>query len=382
MNEIRYAQCWEDPRLLADALVIGPEDDVVSIASGGDNTLALLLGNPRSLVAIDSNPAQVFLLELKIHSLQKLEYLDFVSFLGARPCQKRERLYLHVRSSLSEAARKFWDARGPDLARGVIHCGKLERYFSVFRRFILARIHRLETTHRLLALKSLEEQRAFYCREWNNRRWQWFVRLFFSRFVFSHMGRETAFFRYAVTNSVGEELLRRTGRGLCEIPVQDNFFLQYMLTGKYGSLETTHPYLREANFEFLKKNAGRVQLAVGKLQDYLRKLSPGSVSKLNCSDIFEYVSCEEYGRMLAQMLRVCRPNGRLAYWTLLVPRHLPADLSGRLRLETALSEQLAALDRAFFYGSFNVAQIIGPGVPSQFRVTNGDTSHEAPRTRF
>ncbi|MGZ7066318.1 MAG: DUF3419 family protein, partial [Candidatus Aminicenantales bacterium] len=33
-ERIRYAQCWEDPRVLEEALSVGPEDDVVSIASG------------------------------------------------------------------------------------------------------------------------------------------------------------------------------------------------------------------------------------------------------------------------------------------------------------------------------------------------------------
>jgi S-adenosylmethionine-diacylglycerol 3-amino-3-carboxypropyl transferase len=39
---IRYAQVWEDADILVDALRPGAGDTVVSIASAGDNALALL----------------------------------------------------------------------------------------------------------------------------------------------------------------------------------------------------------------------------------------------------------------------------------------------------------------------------------------------------
>ena len=53
---IQYAQCWEDPRTLLQGLNITEEDDVLSIASAGDNTFAILLENPRSVVAVDRDP--------------------------------------------------------------------------------------------------------------------------------------------------------------------------------------------------------------------------------------------------------------------------------------------------------------------------------------
>ncbi|MFV2082520.1 MAG: DUF3419 family protein, partial [bacterium] len=59
--KIRYAQCWEDPGVLCEALQVTEGDDVVSIASGGDNTFALLLQNPRSITAVDRNAAQIHL---------------------------------------------------------------------------------------------------------------------------------------------------------------------------------------------------------------------------------------------------------------------------------------------------------------------------------
>ena len=45
-SQIRYAQVWEDADILLDGLDIQPGDVCVSIASAGDNALAML--TPRS----------------------------------------------------------------------------------------------------------------------------------------------------------------------------------------------------------------------------------------------------------------------------------------------------------------------------------------------
>ena len=57
-NKIYYSQCWEDPYVLLEGLDIQKEDKIISITSGGCNTLALLLKDPREVIAIDINPVQ------------------------------------------------------------------------------------------------------------------------------------------------------------------------------------------------------------------------------------------------------------------------------------------------------------------------------------
>jgi len=50
---LAYAQCWEDADVLLEALDVQPGHCCLSIASGGDNTLALLARSPQRVVAID-----------------------------------------------------------------------------------------------------------------------------------------------------------------------------------------------------------------------------------------------------------------------------------------------------------------------------------------
>ena len=64
---IRYAQVWEDADVLLEALDVQPGHVCVSIASAGDNALALLTQQPaRVVVALDLSPAQLACLELRV----------------------------------------------------------------------------------------------------------------------------------------------------------------------------------------------------------------------------------------------------------------------------------------------------------------------------
>ena len=71
-SDIRYAQCWEDADTLVAALTPSPGQVGISIASGGENTLALLASGPERVIAIDLNPAQLACLELKVAAFRDL----------------------------------------------------------------------------------------------------------------------------------------------------------------------------------------------------------------------------------------------------------------------------------------------------------------------
>ena len=357
--KIRYAQCWEDPRTVNDALAVTSEDDIISIASGGDNTFALLLNNPRSLTAIESNPSQIFLVELKMRAIQKLDYADFIGFVGARPCDRRSQLFLYLRPYLSDQVRAYWDRHPGSVLNGIIHSGKFEKYFSTFRKYVLPLIHDRKTVESLLTFRSPDEQRSFYDEVWDNKRWQGLFRVFFGEFLLGRLGRDPSFFRYVNVRNVADELVKRTRHGLTEVPIQQNFFVEYIFTGQYRDLETAHPYLRESHFQYLKENVARINLVHASLDQYLSKLPVRSISKFNLSDIFEYVSDESFALTLQEILRVCRDGGRIAFWTLFVPRSPSVVFSDRVAMCASLSRNLFRSARTFFYGSFAVWKVTG-----------------------
>ncbi len=355
---INYAQCWEDPDSLLKALDVNQNDDVLSICSGGDNSLALLLQDPKSITIIDCNPTQLILLDLKIKAIQNLSYNEFIGFIGVAECNNRIELYTRIRSLLCTNAGKFWDGRMNDIAAGIIHSGKFERFFNLFRRSILPLIHSIDTVNELLSCSSLESQRQFYDSFWNNLRWRTLLKIFFSRFVMGRVGRDPSFYKHVDLRNTSDEILRRTHHGFRDIEISTNYFAEYILKGNYSNLQNIHPYLMKSHFNKLKANCGRVNIVQGSLTDYLTTLQNNSLSKLNLSDIFEYMSQEEFESSLKEISRVLRRGSKLSFWTLFVKRNVPKDFRNIFYYDKEVSEKIYASSRTFFYGSFNLWQMV------------------------
>ncbi|MES9926502.1 MAG: DUF3419 family protein, partial [Candidatus Thiodiazotropha sp. 6PDIVS] len=65
-----YNTCWEDPAVDRDALRIGSDDRMLVITSAGCNVLDYALCAPSHIDAVDANPRQTALLELKLSTIR------------------------------------------------------------------------------------------------------------------------------------------------------------------------------------------------------------------------------------------------------------------------------------------------------------------------
>jgi S-adenosylmethionine-diacylglycerol 3-amino-3-carboxypropyl transferase len=256
---------------------------------------------------------------------------------------------------LSRGAREFWDARPAAIASGIGAVGRFERYFAVFRRWLLPLVHSRDRIARLIADKPAPERERFYEEEWDTWRWRLLFRLFFSRSVMSGLGRPRQCFAY-VNGGVAEPMLERTRRALTTLNPAENPYAHWILTGYHG---TALPYaLRPENFETIRRNLDRLEWRHTSLEEYLSKAEGAAIDRCNLSDVFEYMSPRQYHDALSQLVRVCRPGARLAYWNMLADRTRPHALSGRLRSLESLATALHQRDRAFFYGRFVVEEIL------------------------
>ena len=108
-DRVRYANCWEDADILMQALAVQKGDRCLSIASAGDNSLALLANDPDVVVACDVNAVQLACLEIRQAAFAEFSYTDLLAFLGFRACDDRLVFYQSLRSSLSPSARLYFD---------------------------------------------------------------------------------------------------------------------------------------------------------------------------------------------------------------------------------------------------------------------------------
>ena len=352
-QRLSYAQCWEDPQVLQEALQVGEGDDVLSICSAGDNSFALVIAGARSVTALDLSVPQLSLAELKLAAIQSFPPDGVYTLLGLNAFGRRVFTYHQLRDRLSQRSRSYWDRHEGTIRRGLLGQGKFEQYLRAFRTRLLPLAHSRRTVDAMMALSDPVEQQALFRTRWDSMRWRGLFKVFFSRRVMAKAGRSEAHFQY-VDGPVSAVFLERTRHVLTAIPAATNPFLQWILNGAYTDLNAAHPYLSEAGQAVLRARADRIRFVHADLETFLKGCAPRSFSAFNYSNLFEYLSADQHERLLELTIRAARPGARIAYWNLLVPRSRPAGLAKHLTRHPEVSAALLERDRAFVYGGFQI----------------------------
>ncbi|SEJ58183.1 S-adenosylmethionine-diacylglycerol 3-amino-3-carboxypropyl transferase [Dyadobacter sp. SG02] len=350
---IRYANCWEDAGILLAGLAPAPGSKILSIGSAGDNSFAFLTTDPGLVVAVDINPTQLFLIELKKVCIQNLEWEEALAFLGFSHSDSRLQCFHTLKNQLGSATRAYWESNLTLIANGVIHQGKFEKYFQLFSGKILPWIHSRRVVNALFESKTAAEQAHFYQNKWNTWRWRLLFRIFFSKYVMGKYGRDPEF-QKQVQGSVSEFIFGKAAAQLASVAAQDNYILRYTLTGSFDGL-LPH-YLQKAHYPIVRAHLDRLHLKEGYAQTAIAQYGP--FHSLNLSDIFEYMDADLFRETARTLVAGTENGGRLAYWNLMVPRRISQVLPENAEYLRAESERLTAIDKGFFYNGFIVDQVV------------------------
>ncbi len=355
LEVIRYAQVWEDYTLLEQAFDIRENDRILSVGSAGCNVLALLLHRPGTIIAIDMSIAQTALMELKFAGIKYLGYPEFLSLWGLSQRYNPLHLYQRLEPFLSDASCDYWQHHQHAITSGLTHAGKLEQFFQVMQRDHLARVWSKEAIHALLDAPTLEAQQAQF-RRLATPEFEAVFAAYLSQSSVAKNGRDPAQFRYVEQDHVGNHFLQRFRRACTQQWLRHNPYMEYFLTGTYRDLEAGPVFIHPTHYHELKGLVDRIQIITSELESYLATLPPASLSYAALSDIFEYISPEASHDILTLLADKIRPEGRIAYWNLLVPRRLPPSLNAKWHHLDELSERLIERDRVWFYQSFHVEE--------------------------
>lgn len=349
MARIPYAQCWQDADVLLEALQVDGTDSCLSVASAGDNTLALVGAGAKRVIAADLSPAQIACLELRVSAYRNLRHPEFLELLGQNPSRQRLKLYRKCRSDLSDQAQQFWDKRQRLILQGIVFSGRFERFLTILRRFVLPLVHRRRKVNRLFEMSTVEERNEFYEREWNTHRWALLCNVLFGHIALGHPLRSAS--------EPGVRILkRRIPNALIRIPPQKNPYLQWILAGRFIS---ALPYaLRPENFDRIRQNLGALEWHCASVEKVIAGLPDDVLHCCNLSNIFEHVSSESYKRTLDEIIRVSAPGCRLVYWNVAAQRHCPPVLADRLRQRRDLAVRLLRKDKAFFYRDLVIEEVM------------------------
>lgn len=353
-DDIRYAQLWEDADVLVEALATPPGATLVSIASAGDNALAMLLLDPARVVAIDLSPAQIACLAIRMAAYRVLDHAAFLELMGSRPSLRRGELLGRVAATLDETDQAFWAARRDGIIRyGLGGVGKFENYFRILRTRLLPLVHSRATIDEVFRSKPVAERKAFMDRQWNSWRWQLTLKFFFSNFVMGRLGRDPAFFDH-VEGSLADHVAGRLRHAAVDLDPAENPYLHWILKGDHGA--SLPLALRPEHFDTIRDRLDRLDLRCGALEAFVA--TGEKADGFNLSDIFEYMDADIFAQVYGSILGAARPGARLVYWNMMVPRRVPPALAGRVKRLESVEAAGKAQDKAFFYSDFVVEQVL------------------------
>ncbi|MEM1129844.1 MAG: DUF3419 family protein [Pseudomonadota bacterium] len=371
-----YAQIWEDPVADAAGLGLGPEDDLVCIASGGCNLMSYLTWAPASVSAVDLSPAHVALVRLKLAAARSLpDDKAFYEFFGHANRKGNAALYdRYIAPALDPEARKYWETRQAIggrrinmFTRGFYHYGALGRFISGMH--LVSRMAGVKYDD-FLHSKTLEDQRAFYEEK--------VAPLFDHRIIRTLARRRASLFGLGIppaqfeklANDAGGDIVavlkERTRRLMCDFPVSENYFAWAAFNRGYRA-DGDGPvprYLEAAHFKTLQVTAARGSVVNRSLTDFLRDVPDGSKSAYVLLDAQDWMNDEQLTDLWREITRTARPGARVLFRTGgapdILPGRVPEEILGRWRYDPEISAQIWQDDRSAIYGGAHLYRLSAP----------------------
>jgi S-adenosylmethionine-diacylglycerol 3-amino-3-carboxypropyl transferase len=366
-----YNACWEDPEIDRRLLGITPESRLVVITSAGCNALDYLLDRPAEIHAVDVNPRQNALLELKCALIERGDYNDFFQMFGKGwHCDYRG-IYADVRSQISLYAQKFWDRRinifdrDKGLRRSFYYHGT-SGFLAWLMRTYLFRVKKKAgiCISRMMTAGSLEEQQLLY-RDMEGLLWNRFNSWLLKRpAVMSLAGVPKAQLRLIEERYPGgfnfyiKDKLRHV---FTQVPLWTNYFWRVYLTGTY-SPSCCPNYLKADNFRRLRRQTHKIRTHNTSLSGFLEQKG-GPYTHYILLDHQDWMAGHEPEELKNEwelILKNSRPGTRILFRSAGIDRSfLPPLAESALRFRPELSEPLHRQDRVGTYGSLHFAEVLG-----------------------
>lgn len=372
-SNLVYAQIWEDPLVDMAAMQAGRDSRIVTIASGGCNVLSYLTARPREIVALDLNRAHVALTRLKLTAAQHLPaYGDFYRFFGAADLAANIKAYdRFVRPYLDVDSRNYWEKRSllgrrriSLFKRGIYRHGLLGYFIGIAHLFARLKGVKFDA---LLNAATLEEQRAFFAAH--------LLPLFDDRFLrwatsgpvlLYGLGIPPAqFTALAGGQHMACVLRERLERLACDFPLRENYFAWQAFARRYQpeGMGPLPPYLQEANFLTVRKDAHKVRVLNQSYTEFLRGEPDASANCYVLLDAQDWMNDNQLNDLWRQITRTARPNARVIFRTAAAPSLLPGRVEDAVlaRWHYHESESLAfsRQDRSSIYGGFHLYSLKG-----------------------
>ena len=348
-QRISYSSCNEDSRSELKALHLGAGKRVFCITAGGGRVLNLLHDRPQEIVAVDVNPSQNHLLELKIAAMRALPYEPYLAFLGVRPARDRLKVYQRLRSDLSDAAQAFFDANPQIVRRGALFQGSLERFLVHVAR--VTHVVRPIWLNRLFKFDDIAKQRHFL-EGWNTRAWRFVGETLCRRSFLEMFSRDPGFWRFVPPEvPLHKRIFDLMHRYLCNHLARDSHLLQLVFFARYIYEPAMPIYLLPGSFERIREalKTSRITIVTAPAAAALADMPDGSFDGYSIADVSSYLSEADFGTFMDEIMRTARADARLCSRGIFVHRPLPPAQVHHVRRDHNLERRLSFDDLAMVH---------------------------------
>ena len=378
-NNLVYNTCWEDPRLDRVALDIGADDNILVITSAGCNALDYALTSPNHVFAVDMNPRQNALLELKKSAIRNLDYDTFFKLFGEGRLSGAKEVYQDkLRSDLDEWSQGFWDKKIKwfDNRRRTFYfrgtSGSVARMLKIYTDKVIKVRPDLEE---ILNADSVEDQREIYETKLKKKFWSGLVKFTLNReSTMSMLGVPKAQIRQIESTYSGGliEFIQECMESVfARLPMKDNYFWRVYMNGSY-TRDCCPEYLKEENFQRLKDGlVDKITTHTDSVQAFLEK-HDGNISRFVLLDHMDWLSDRFFPLLESEWQAIVN---RAAENTRIIWRsggmrtdfikQVQVKWGGKmqsvhemLRYYEELADELHPIDRVHTYGSFFIADLV------------------------
>lgn len=371
-----YNTCWEDPAVDRRALNLGADDTVLVISSAGCNALDYALDGPARIHAVDANPRQNALLELKIAAIRRLEFEDFFAIFGEGYHPRFAALYRDsLRGELSDFARAWWDRHAgwftSPLGSFYYHglSGLVARGFRAYLRLrpkLAAEVRDLFAAADLASQRRIHDQRVAPALWTPALKWVLGRQLTLSLLGVPYPQRRLVQAQHP--DGVAGFAREALEYVLRELPLADNYFWRVYLEGRYT--RTCCPeYLKPENFQALKGGlVDRIKTHNLTVTEFLHEAKQ-PISRYILLDHMDWMSSyhpaalvEEWNAILGRarygariLLRSAHADPAFLNWVRVGPAR--ERLQDVLVFDRELAARLHADDRVHTYAGFMIADV-------------------------
>ncbi len=346
VSEIAFSQVREEPRIelrvIQELAKYQRPLRILLVASGGCTALSLLTSPAIAKIeAIDLNPAQLHLVELRRQALLHLSLDAQLQLIGVdQSASDRDRLsiYAHLRAYLPQPTQAFWDARQEQIAFGVNRVGRFEQLFR-----------ELAAKFAQLGIAPLKEPlTAIQHPQWRNL----FEQVFERERLVQTFGEAAV--NYSMDRSFGEHFADVFAQALQRFNPNENYFLTQVWGDRYTNDlagEGVPLYLQDsAQKDIRALGTERLQLHQGAFVDRLQQLA--EVEKFDLiqfSNISDWMPLSDLHQMLTDAIACLKSGGAIIGRRLNGDHHLAAVMAEHIAVDHNLSQELLSSDRSFFY---------------------------------